>query len=88
MKKIAAVEFPVAPILLGFVLGPLVEDNFRRALLLSHGNMAVFVQHPISAGFIGASALLVTLRLFFWARGLGQGGAAGGAAILPDVPEG
>ena len=83
----AALEFPVAPILLGFVLGPLVEDNFRRALLLSHGHVAVFVQHPISAGFIAASALLVTLRLFFWARGLGRGGAAGRAAILPDVPE-
>ncbi len=84
----AALEFPVAPILLGFVLGPLVEDNFRRALLLSHGNMAVFVQHPISAGFIGASTLLVTARLFFWVRGLGRGEPAGAAAILPDVPPG
>ena len=84
----AALEFPVAPILLGFVLGPLVEDNFRRALLLSHGNLAVFVEHPISAGFIGASTLLVAARLFFWVRGLGRGQPAGGAAIFPDVPSG
>ena len=73
----AALEFPVAPILLGFVLGPMVEDNFRRALLLSHGNMAVFVQHPISAGFIGASTVLIAARLFFWGRGLWRGGGGG-----------
>ena len=51
--------FSVAPILLGFVLGPMVEENFRRALLLSHGNMEVFVDSPISAVFIAASALLL-----------------------------
>ena len=43
-------EFSVAPILLGFVLGPMVEENFRRALLLSRGDLMVFVQRPISAG--------------------------------------
>jgi putative tricarboxylic transport membrane protein len=69
----SALDFPVAPILLGFVLGPLVEDNFRRALLLSHGNLGVFLQHPISAGFIGASTLLLATRLFFWLRGLRPG---------------
>ncbi|HQT38884.1 MAG TPA: tripartite tricarboxylate transporter permease [Acidocella sp.] len=61
-------DFPVAPILLGFVLGPLVEDNFRRSLLLSHGNMAVFFQQPISAGFMSVSILLVLLRIILWLR--------------------
>src|SRR6202012_4300955 len=51
-----ALKFPIAPILLGFVLGPLVEENFRRALTLSHGQMSVFVTSPISAGFVAASA--------------------------------
>ena len=60
-----ALEFPVAPILLGFVLGPLVEENFRRTLLLSHGDLAVFLQRPISATFICASGLLITAQLFF-----------------------
>ncbi len=59
-----ALRFPVAPVLLGFVLGPLMEENFRRALALSHGNLAVFVQRPISAGFIAASALLILVQLF------------------------
>jgi putative tricarboxylic transport membrane protein len=58
-----ALEFPIAPILLGFVLGPLVEENFRRALLLSRGDMLVFVERPISAVFIGLCALLVLLQV-------------------------
>ncbi|MDB6049886.1 MAG: putative tripartite tricarboxylate transporter(TTT) family, TctA subunit [Pseudomonas sp.] len=64
-----ALEFSVAPILLGYVLGPLIEENFRRALLLSRGDLTVFVQRPISAVFIGMSALLIALQLFFWLRG-------------------
>ena len=66
---LVALDFPIAPILLGFVLGPLVEENFRRALLLSHGNMAVFIQRPISAGFITASTMLILVQLAFWIRG-------------------
>src|SRR6201996_8839772 len=65
----AALDFHVAPILLGYVLGPMVEEYFRRALLLSHGNMMVFVTRPISATFVACSALLVLLQVFFWARG-------------------
>jgi putative tricarboxylic transport membrane protein len=64
----AALDFAVAPILLGFVLGPLVEENFRRALLLSHGDLAVFLQRPISAGFVAASGLLIGVQIFFWLR--------------------
>jgi len=52
-------EFSVAPILLGFVLGPMVEENFRRSLLLSHGDMTVFLQRPISCTFMILSALLL-----------------------------
>ncbi|WP_454726244.1 MULTISPECIES: tripartite tricarboxylate transporter permease [Cupriavidus] len=51
--------FSVAPILLGFVLGPMVEENFRRALLLSRGDMMIFVQRPISCAFVVASGLLL-----------------------------
>ncbi len=50
--------FPSAPLLLGFVLGPLLEENFRRALLLSDGNLATFVQRPVSLAF-----LLITLGM-------------------------
>lgn len=48
-----------APLLLGFVLGPMIEENFQRALLLSRGDLMTFIDRPISAGFVLASVLLV-----------------------------
>ena len=54
-----ALDFPMAPILPGIVLGPMLEENFRQALLLSHGDMSVFVTRPIGAGFMGVCALVV-----------------------------
>jgi putative tricarboxylic transport membrane protein len=63
-----AFDFPVSPILLGYVLGPLVEENFRRALLLSRGDMAVFLDRPISAVFIGICVLVIGGQVFFSLR--------------------
>jgi len=51
--------FEAAPLLLGFVLGPMVEENFRRALLLSRGDLMVFIERPISMAFVFASVLLI-----------------------------
>ena len=50
-----------APLALGVVLGPLMEENLRRAMLLSRGDPSVFLTRPISAGFIIASVLLLLL---------------------------
>ena len=50
-----------APLLLGFVLGPMMEENLRRALLLSRGDPFVFVQRPISAGLLIAAVLLIVI---------------------------
>jgi TctA family transporter len=61
-------DFPVAPILLGYVLGPMVEENFRRAMVLSQGDPAIFVQHPISCAFIALCAGLILVQLAFWLR--------------------
>jgi len=52
-----------APLLLGFVLGPMMEENLRRALLLSRGDPAVFVTRPISLVLLIISALLLLLML-------------------------
>jgi TctA family transporter len=65
-----ALDFHVAPILLGYVLGPLVEENFRRALLLSRGHMLVFFQRPIACGFMIVSILLISGQIFFRLRAL------------------
>ena len=49
------------PLLLGFVLGPMMEENFRRALLLSRGDFTTFLTRPLSLGLLIASALLVVI---------------------------
>ena len=55
----AKLECEPAPLLLGFVLGPMMEENLRRALLLSRGDASVFATRPISAGLLAAAILLV-----------------------------
>ncbi|HTP81987.1 MAG TPA: tripartite tricarboxylate transporter permease [Alphaproteobacteria bacterium] len=57
-------DFHPAPILLGFVMGPRFEENFRRAMLLSRGDIGVFVERPISAVFIGLCAFLIALQVY------------------------
>jgi TctA family transporter len=49
------------PLLLGFVLGPMMEENFRRALLLSRGDFSVFFTRPLSLALLIAAALLVVI---------------------------
>lgn len=59
--KLAKLE--PAPLLLGFVLGPMLEENFRRALMLSRGDLMVFVERPISGVLLLAGAALVVFSL-------------------------
>jgi TctA family transporter len=57
--------FHPAPILLGFVLGPRFEENFRRAMLISRGDILVFIERPISAVFIALCTILIVGQLYF-----------------------
>jgi putative tricarboxylic transport membrane protein len=50
-----------APLLLGFILGPMMEENLRRALLLSRGDWSTFMTRPLSAGLLIAAALMVVV---------------------------
>jgi putative tricarboxylic transport membrane protein len=50
---------PPAPMLIGFVLGPMMEEHLRRAMLLSRGDPMVFVERPISASLLGLALLAV-----------------------------
>ncbi|MGV3727136.1 tripartite tricarboxylate transporter permease [Hydrogenophaga sp.] len=52
-----------APLLLGFILGPMMEEYLRRALLISRGDWAVFVTRPISASLLAVAALLLLIVL-------------------------
>ncbi len=54
-------ECEAPPLLLGFVLGPMMEENFRRALLLSRGDFTVFVTRPLSASLLFVALILVAL---------------------------
>lgn len=86
-----ALDFPVAPILLGYVLGPMVEENFRRALLLSRGDMMVFLEKPISASFMAICAVLILAQVYFAARGAWRGRqtpvGASSASAMPVMEE-
>ena len=52
-----------APLLLGFILGPMMEENLRRALLLSRGDWSVLVTRPLSATLLGLALLLLIIVL-------------------------
>ncbi|MEA2934880.1 MAG: putative tricarboxylic transport rane protein [Variibacter sp.] len=56
-------DFEPAPMLLGFVLGPLMEENLRRAMLLARGDATVFFTRPISAGLMVLSILLLIVAV-------------------------
>lgn len=55
--------FEPAPMLLGFVLGKLMEENLRRALIISRGSLETFIERPISAGLLAVAAILLVIAL-------------------------
>jgi putative tricarboxylic transport membrane protein len=64
-------EYPTAPLILGFVLGDAMERALRQSLMMSQGDLATFVQRPISAIMLGVAALILLsplLRRFNQAR--------------------
>ncbi len=60
---LAALDFEPGPLVLGFVLGPLLEENFRRAMALSDGDGSVFVTRPISAVVLAIAVVLLAFTL-------------------------
>lgn len=57
-------EFSPVPLMLGFVLGPLVEENLRRALQISDGDPSVFITRPISLSFLIITFLILIIMIF------------------------
>jgi TctA family transporter len=49
------------PLLLGFILGPMMEENLRRAMLITNGDPSIFVMRPVSAAFLFLALLLAVL---------------------------
>jgi putative tricarboxylic transport membrane protein len=56
-------DFEPAPMLLGFVLGPLMEENLRRAMLIARGDPMTFLYRPISATLLAIAVFLLVLAV-------------------------
>jgi putative tricarboxylic transport membrane protein len=56
-------DFEPAPLVLAFVLGPLMEENLRRAMLIARGDATVFLTRPISAGLIAVAVALLVIAI-------------------------
>ncbi|EAB6718266.1 hypothetical protein DUP91_28520 [Salmonella enterica subsp. enterica] len=52
-------DLPAAPMLLGFVLSPMLEEHFQRALMLSRGDLTTFITRPISGTILALLALVL-----------------------------
>jgi putative tricarboxylic transport membrane protein len=61
-------DFPVAPCIIGLILGPLAEQNLRRALSITQGDWSVFVTHPISLALLILSVVMLLLPVFWKPR--------------------
>jgi TctA family transporter len=78
-------EMDAAPLLLGFILGPMLEENFRRAMLLSRGSFIPFLTRPISGTLIGLIGLFIAWQLIAFV--LQTRKASASRRIPPIAPE-
>jgi len=65
-------EMDPSPLMLGFILGPMLEENFRRSMLLSRGSFEVFINRPISGTLISLIAAFVLWQIFVFFRQRGR----------------
>lgn len=56
-------RYNAAPVMLGFILGPMMEENLRRSLVISRGDITVFLDRPVSVALLALSLILVLLPL-------------------------
>lgn len=69
-------DYPMAPLVLALVLGPLMEKSFRQTLIAEQGNVFAFLERPLSASFIAISAVFFLLPLLKYTRSLSRAKAA------------
>jgi putative tricarboxylic transport membrane protein len=65
-------HFPIAPVVVGLILGPMAEQQLRRALAISQGDVRVLFTSPISATLLALAALAFVLPLIMRIRGRGR----------------
>jgi putative tricarboxylic transport membrane protein len=64
--------YPIAPVVVGLILGPLAEQQLRRALAISQGDVTVLFTSPISAVLLVIAAAALIVPLILRARGRGE----------------
>ena len=79
-------DVPIAPAVVGLILGPLAEQQFRRALAISQGDPSVFFTHPLSLALLVVAALLVLVPVVVRRRARKAEHEAAGAATAADRP--
>ena len=57
-------HFPIAPLLLGLILGPMMEENFRRAMILQRGKFSGFFDKPLALAFFSVTILLIVYVIY------------------------
>ncbi len=57
--------YPLAPVVIGLILGPLLENNLRRSLLISHDGYWIFLERPVSAALLAIDVLLIVGAVWF-----------------------
>jgi putative tricarboxylic transport membrane protein len=76
-------EYPVPPFILGFILSPIIEINFRRGLIFSEGSYLAFLQHPVSAFFIILT--VVSFMFMVFKRRPGRSGYGKSTGNVKDI---
>jgi putative tricarboxylic transport membrane protein len=79
-------ELDPSPLMLGFILGPMLEENFRRALLLSRGSFTTFLARPISGTLLGLIAIFITWQLVAFILQTRSRRAKGANAAAVEAP--
>jgi TctA family transporter len=74
-----------APLLLGFILGPMLEENFRRALLISRGSFGIFVTRPISGTLLAVIAAFIAWQVAAFVVQARRNASARARAPLPGA---
>ncbi len=62
-------DYPLAPLVLALVLGPMIENNMRRALTISNGDFSIFITNPLSLTFLIVTLLWLVVPLILRLRG-------------------
>ncbi len=79
-------DFPIAPILLGYVLGPMLEENFRRSLVISRGDLSVFIEHPVSLVILVICGGVLLLQMLFAWRNSRNPSSSKDISVNPSFP--